>query len=192
VSAPPLILASTSPRRADILRAEGLDFEVVPSGIDEAPFAALPPRPQALYAAQAKARAVAATHPAALVLGSDTVVALDGAALGKPADDEDAVRMLRLLSGRVHSVTTGVALAFPGGEALGWGTSSVQVAPLSEDWIRRYVATGEPADKAGAYAIQGGAAAVAGLVRGRLDTVVGLPMHVVRRLLRQAGGTAGQ
>lgn len=183
---PPLVLASASPRRVEILGRLGLEFEVVPSGVDESAFAALPPRRQVLDAAVAKARAVARRRPSAWVVASDTTVALDGKSLGKPSDRADAARMLRLLAGRTHSVLSAVVLAFPGGEVAGLGISRVRFDRLSDAQVRRYVAGGEPDDKAGAYAIQGDAAAFATVVRGRPDTVVGLPAHVLARLLRQA------
>lgn len=182
-----LVLASASPRRAQILEEHGLEFEVLPSGVDEAGLAALPVRRHAMAAAAAKARAVAVRRQNAWVIGADTVVAVDGTGLGKPVDTTDAVRMLQLLSGRTHSVISAVSLVSPQGVAEGLGITRVRFEQLSDARIRDFVASGEPVDKAGAYAIQGGAAEFASIVRGRLDTVVGLPTHVLFRLLRETG-----
>lgn len=144
--------------------------------------------PQARAGAQGKAREVQGRFPGSWVIGSDTVVAVQGRALGQPADAEDAKRMLRLLRGRTHSVFTAVAVVDPRGrEACALATGRVAVAPLGEDEIDAYVDSGEPMDKAGAYAIQGRAGTFATLRRGNLDTVIGLPRALVRRLLRELG-----
>ncbi|HEX4216483.1 MAG TPA: Maf family protein [Candidatus Dormibacteraeota bacterium] len=174
-----LILASASPRRAALLREAGLDFEIRPSQAGEPPFAG---GDVAEYV-ESLARRKAASVPGDLVLGADTVVALDGEVLGKPADLDEAAAMLRRLSGRRHQVLTGVALR--DGMAIRWGhaRSEVTFRTLEPAEILRYVATGEPMDKAGAYAIQGGAAAFVEGVVGDRDTVIGLPMALVRRLL---------
>ena len=163
---------------------------VIPSDFDEGRLRHLPPLAQARRAAHAKAAEVADRHPGRWVLGSDTVVAIDGEALGKPADGVEASRMLKRLSGREHLVISAVSLLGPdGAEASGYGRSVVAIGRLSHDDIAAYVATGEPLDKAGAYAIQGEAGAFAALVQGSADTVIGLPMHVVRRLARMLGLT---
>jgi septum formation protein len=139
-------------------------------------------------AARGKALEVATRKPGRWVLGADTVVAIDGETLGKPRDGVDAARMLKRLSGREHSVVSAVALVAPDGRvALGHGRSVVAFHPLDHADISDYVATGEPLDKAGAYAIQGGAGDFAALVEGAIDTVIGLPIHVLRRLGREAG-----
>ena len=182
-----LVLASASPRRSQILAGLGLDFEVQPSMFNERALTGLSPRAHAAAAAQAKAEDVRRRRPGDWVVGADTVVAIDGEILGKPADADDAVRMLRRLSGRSHSVISAVHLASPLGAVAGAGISRVNFRPLSESKVRAYVGSGEPFDKAGAYAIQGEAGRFATLERGRLDTVVGLPTHVLRRLLHQLG-----
>jgi septum formation protein len=171
-----------------LLAASGIEFEVAPSTFDEGRLRHLPPLAQARRAAHAKAQEVAARHPGRWVLGCDTVVALDGAALGKPSDGVEASRMLKRLSGREHQVISAVWLVGPGPvEVSGYGRSVVAISRLSHDDISAYVATGEPLDKAGAYAIQGQGGDFTALVRGRVDTVIGLPMHVVRRLAQRVG-----
>jgi len=164
-------------------------FQIVVSGGAETLAPGLTPAEQALHLARQKARAVAAMLPDGLILGADTVVAIDQALLGKPSDDADAARMLRALSGQEHEVITGVALvdAATGAVASRAVVSTVRVRHLTDDEIAAYVATGEPADKAGAYAIQGiGARVIAGL-DGCFNTVVGLPMCAVAALLADAG-----
>lgn len=190
----PLVLASRSPRRADLLRAAGLPFEVGPApDVDETPPPGLGPAEVAVALAERKAAAVRArVAPGRVVLGADTVVVLDGALLGKPADAEDAVRLLARLGGREHEVFTGVALAGPAGLVSGGARARVRVEALSEAERRRYVATGEPLDKAGGYAIQGRAASFVRLVEGDLDTVIGLPLALVRSLLEALGRPAGR
>jgi septum formation protein len=186
--APRLVLASASPRRHALLAALGLPHDVVVPRFDEATLRHLAPRAQALAAARAKAAEVAARRSGAWVVGADTVVELEGRALGKPADRAEAGRMLGALSGRDHEVISAVAVVNPGGdEATGWALSMVRFRRLEPAEIDDYIAGGEPMDKAGAYAIQGGAAAFAGVMRGRVDTVVGLPGHVVARLLGRLG-----
>lgn len=180
-----LILASGSPRRRELLQLVTPRFEVVASEVDERAVSA--PTPQALVAAlaEAKARAVAALRPADVVLGCDTVVDLDGRVLGKPADRAEAEAMLRAYSGRWHYVRTGVC-AVKDGQAHGFvETSKVFFAPLEEDEIAAYAATDEPYDKAGAYAIQGGAARLVTRVEGCYFNVMGLPVAALYRLLRQ-------
>ena len=183
-----LVLASASPRRRELLEAAGIEFVTVTSSFDESGVGLLNPRAHALAAARGKAEAVARRRPGAWVLGSDTVVALDGAVLGKPRDGVEASQMLRRLAGREHDVISAVCLVAPDGRsAVGYGVSRVAFRELAPYEVAEYVATGEPMDKAGAYAIQGGAGEFAGLVRGSVDTVVGLPLHVVRRLGRRLG-----
>ena len=178
-----LVLASSSPRRAELLRAAGIAFEVRPGRVVE-------PRYRggdvAEYA-ESLARAKAASVPGELVLGADTIVVLDGEVLGKPADTDDAAGMLSRLSGRAHEVVTGVALNQGG--VLRWAHEAARVTfrPLTHGEIAAYIASGEPMDKAGAYAIQGGAASFVTAVEGDRDTVIGLPVALVRRLLRIAG-----
>lgn len=180
-----LVLASASPRRAELLRAAGFDFEVDPADVDERVVAGESPREHVLRLARAKAAAAAARHPDAAVVGADTVVAVDGAILGKPSDPADARRMLRLLSGRSHDVHTGVAVIYRGVLAEAAEVSAVRFTPLTEEEIDWYVASGEPDDKAGAYAIQGLAARFVDRIEGSYGTVVGLPIHLVHRLLKE-------
>lgn len=184
-----LVLASGSPRRAVLMGKFGIPFQIVVSGDPETLAPGLSPAEQALHLARQKASAVAATLPHGLIIGADTVVAIDQELLGKPRDDTDAVRMLRALRGREHKVITGVALvdAATGEIASRAVNSIVHVRHLSDEEIAAYVATGEPADKAGAYAIQGiGSHLIAGL-EGCFNNVVGLPMCAVAALLADAG-----
>ena len=188
----PLILASASPRRRELLAGADIDFEVVPSGFDEATVRHLPPRRQAAAAARGKALKVARRHPGRWVAGCDTVVALGEVSFGKPADPGDARRMLGRLAGRDHLVVSAVCVVAPGGRRrTAVATSRVRMAGLSPAEVRAYVAGGEPLDKAGAYAIQGQADRFTRVVRGRQDTVVGLPVDLLRRLLGDLGWAAG-
>ena len=167
---------------------------MIESGFDEGTLKGLRPRRLAQSAAHGKAEAVVARMPARWVVAADTVVALHGLILDKPRDGEDARRMLRLLSGRTHTVLTGTCVYAPGGKRRGDGVfragcaqSQVHIRRLSMEEIDDYVRSGEPKDKAGAYAIQGRARAFASLQRGSLENVVGLPLHLLRRLLRDSG-----
>ncbi len=183
-----LVLASASPRRSRLLRELVDEFEIDPADIDERACGDESPSALAGRLARAKAAAVAERHPGRPVLGSDTVVAVDGEALGKP-DDVDAARaMLARLSGRDHEVHSAVALIDAAGR---WRdatvTTAVRFAELPPTWIARYVAAGEPMDKAGAYAIQGAAGAWIPAIRGSYTGVVGLPLYETACLLRQAG-----
>jgi nucleoside triphosphate pyrophosphatase len=182
-----LVLASASPRRAELLRNAGIEFVVLPADIPEQRQDSEPPRQYALRLAQQKARAVAAREPGAFVLGADTIVCADEHVLEKPTDAADAARMLRLLSGRTHQVTTAVCLVGPDGEDTATETTEVLMTTISEDEIRAYVATGEPMDKAGAYAIQGHASRWVTRIDGCYFNVVGLPVPLVYRLLRRHG-----
>lgn len=186
------MLASASPRRRDLLATAGAKFEVEPSAFDEDSVRDLPPRRQALRAARGKALDVHARRPADWVLGCDTVVVIDGEALGKPGSPGEAVRMLRRLSGRDHSVITAVCVVAPDGRRRSAAVSSrVRVKTLAPVGVDAYVATGEAFDKAGAYAIQGAAGEFTRVIAGRVDTVVGLPISLLGRLLRQLGHPAG-
>ena len=187
----PLILASGSPRRRELLAELGLPFQIIFSDVPEDIVPGIEPAEQALALATKKATAVAERLDDGLVLGADTLVALDDQLLGKPADDADAAAMLRRLSGREHHVVTGLALidAATGATRTSSVTSTVRFRPLDEREIAAYVASGEPRDKAGAYAIQGlGGELIAGL-RGCYTNVVGLPMCEVAALLDRAGQT---
>jgi septum formation protein len=185
-----LLLASASPRRRELLRNAGIEFEVLSVPVDETPLPGERAEALARRLAQAKARAA---HKAAqndprfvsqklLVLGADTVVTVDGHVLGKPADDEDAARMLRLLSGKTHQVITGIALEGARGPLVDSVTTEVTFSPITEAEVRAYIATGEPMDKAGAYAIQGIASRWAVEINGCYFNVVGLPVSIVWRL----------
>jgi septum formation protein len=179
-----LTLASQSPRRRELLAQLGLDLRVVPAAADETPRPGEPPRAYVERLAREKARAVAGDW----VLGADTTVALAGAILGKPEDDADARRMLRALSGRVHQVATGVCLRAPGGREEAFSVSSeVVFAELSGVQIAWYLATGEPRDKAGAYAVQGAGGVFVREVRGSVSNVIGLPVAETAALLARCG-----
>lgn len=189
-----LILASRSPRRQELLQAEGIVFETVPGDDDEpAPEPGESCTHYARRAAIAKAVQVARANPGRWALGADTVVAVDGEPLGKPADADDARRMLRRLSGRSHEVCTGVALARVGGDGgcdvrADVAVTGVTFRALDEAEIGAYVATGEPLDKAGAYGIQGKAGQFVSQVEGSYSNVVGLPLELVRQMLRDVSG----
>lgn len=183
-----LVLASSSPRRAEILRALGIPFVVDPSRIAEEVAPGEAAEEAARRLAGEKAAEVAPRHPGAWVLAADTIVIVDGEILGKPLDDRDAARMLRLLSGRRHRVVTGVRLRPGGDEGRGLlEESHVWIAPLDDEEIAWYVATAEPRDKAGAYAVQGLGARFIERVEGSFTNVMGLPARGVYRLMRDAG-----
>jgi septum formation protein len=186
----PLVLASQSPRRAHILTAQQLAFRVDPSDADETPLPGELPAPHVLRLAMEKARAVAARHPEAVTLACDTVVVLDGAILGKPRDPEHALQLLGCLAGREHQVYSGVALVAPraGFARADHDVTVVRFRAAGEAELRRYVDTGEPADKAGAYGIQGhGAMLVDGIV-GCYFNVMGMPLVALRRLWMACAG----
>jgi len=185
---PVLVLASASPRRQELLREAGISFVVQAAEIDETPRKGEAPEPYARRLAGEKARAVARKFPGDLVLAADTIVIVDDEILGKPRDREDAVRMLRGLSGREHRVLTAVALVVPGkGVELKCSTTRVHFRKLKEGEIQEYIAGGEPMDKAGAYAIQGGAAGWVTRLDGDYSNVVGLPLMLVAEMLRYCG-----
>jgi len=185
---PSLILASASPRRADLLAQLGLRFRVEPSRIPEVILPDETPEEHAERLSREKAGEIWERNRGAVVVAGDTVVVLEGEILGKPKDAEDAVRMLMALSGRVHTVVSGLALAFPGG-GIRSGTKSTEVTflPFHEALARSYVATGEPMDKAGAYGIQGFGSALVREIRGDYHTVVGLPIPLLLELLLEGG-----
>ena len=185
---PLLVLASGSPRRRELLSLLGLAFLVDPSGADETPPAGATPESVVQSLALVKAREVAARHSGAYILGADTLVTVDGLILGKPRDTADAARMLRLLRGRTHQVPTGVALISPDGtETALVETATVTMHPYTEVAISAYLATDEPFDKAGSYAVQGAGGALVAAVEGCYTTVVGLPLCRVAALLHGAG-----
>lgn len=185
---PLVILASSSPRRLALLRAIGVEPRVVSTRTDESIPEGEDPFDAAERLARAKALAAAGAAPeGALVVAADTLVVLDGKALGKPADRDEARRMLRALSGRTHGVVTGVALRRDGEVVSGRDITEVVFAPLTDGEIERYVATGEPDDKAGAYALQGIAALFVERIDGAPSNVVGLPVRLVAQLARHLG-----
>lgn len=187
-----LVLASQSPRRREILTALGVAFVVMPSQYTEHNDRALPPEALVRLQAEGKARDVwDHSDHARPVLGADTVVVCGGQILGKPADEEDAARMLRMLSGRRHEVLTGVAVMTARGMVSAAGRTEVEFRTLTEEDIRRYIAGGEPMDKAGAYAIQGEGGRFVESVRGSWSNVVGLPRGLTMELLRRAGVFTG-
>src|SRR5208282_3438700 len=181
-----LVLASASPRRQELLRNAGIAFEVHPADIAEDPLPGEVAKNCAERLAREKALVVARQRPHDVVLGADTVVVIDGQLLGKPSDAADAARMLRLLSGRKHQVITGVCLVVSGVPSLASETTVVTVNELTEQEIAHYVSTGEPMDKAGAYAIQGIASRWIPRIEGDYSNVVGLPVALVWRMLGQA------
>ena len=186
----PLVLASASPRRRVLLGRLGLPFEVAPSDADETAPPGLGPEDAAVALALAKARAVAAKRPGQVVIGADTIVALDGELLGKPRDDAEAGAMLRRLRGRWHTVSTGVAVVHAVHDERACSdvvTAHVRMRDYADAEIARYVASGEPRDKAGAYAVQGLGGALVAEVRGSELTVVGLPLRRLAELLRECG-----
>jgi septum formation protein len=195
-----LVLASASPRRQELLRNAGIAFVVQPTDIAEVRRAGESPRDCAERLAREKAFAVFRRRPEDVVLGADTIVVVDALILGKPRDQGDAARMLRLLGGHTHEVTTGVCLVGPPGNAslkagspepsTGFAdtraeTTLVTMGALSEEDIRTYIATGEPMDKAGAYAIQGIASRWISRIEGDYFNVVGLPVALVYRMLQE-------
>ncbi len=185
-----IILASTSPRRRDLLRQIGVRFEVLPSGASEDTEGILSAREVVRTLAARKGEAVASTRPEALVIAADTVVALEEKILGKPEDSEHARRMLKELSGRTHEVITAVAFYSDGRhvrEVIDV-TTEVTFADLPRDIIERYVATGEPLDKAGSYGIQGAGAILVRSISGSYSNVAGLPLHELAMVLRRLVG----
>jgi septum formation protein len=203
-----LILASSSPRRQELLREIGIPFQVHAANINEDQIPGERPIDYALRLAREKAQAVAAQYPQSYVLGADTIVVIDGDVLGKPKDHADAARMLRLLSGRAHEVTTAVSLittstfsprTVPSGTVAQFtvaqgtlaetraSTTKVYFREIAEAEIQQYVAGGEPMDKAGAYAIQGGASRWTDRIEGEFSNVVGLPLSLVTEMLKITG-----
>ena len=180
-----IILASSSPRRKELLKRMGYDFTVDVSEVDET--CALIPKEAVKELASRKARAVASRHDKGLIIASDTLVSLDDTALGKPIDKNDAYKMLRALSGRTHAVYSGVCMidAATGREISEVAGSFVTFRDVSDEEINKYIATGEPMDKAGAYAIQGGAGAFVEKLEGSFENVMGFPVDLVKKMLSQ-------
>lgn len=193
----PVVLASASPRRQRLLAELIPVFAVVPADVDEDAITCTDPHATAERLARAKAAAIAEKHPSALVIGGDTVVAVprsnnsespEWEMLAKPADPEDAVRMLQKLAGRNHLVVTGISLIWPGGEKTFHDASWVTFRAASEPEIRKYVATGEPLDKAGAYGIQDAGHDFCTGIEGSTANVVGLPTEKLGQILREIWG----
>ena len=187
----PIVLASASPRRQELLTNAGVEFVVKPANIPEVRRPAEAPQIFAERMAREKARAVFAGTNDEYVLGADTIVVANDFVLGKPEDEHDATIMLRLLSGRKHHVITGVCLLGTDFEDVRSETTAVDFSALSDADIRGYIATGEPMDKAGAYAIQGAASCWISKIEGDYSNVVGLPVALVLQMLRehQVGGS---
>ena len=184
-----IILASASPRRAFLLKQIGLDFQVIPSCVEEIADSHLEPQELVLKLAKRKAQAVSREYPQAIVLGADTIVCCEGRVLGKPRNKEEAAEMLSFLSGRVHEVVSGVVLQrlLPEsvrGEAV---TTRVKFRNLTDEEIMGYIASGEPFDKAGAYGIQGLGALLVEKIDGCYFNVVGLPLSRLPDLFREFG-----
>ncbi|HEU5458837.1 MAG TPA: Maf family protein [Pyrinomonadaceae bacterium] len=178
-----LVLASSSPRRTELLNRAGWPHEVIVGGIDESVRPEEDPATYVKRLARSKAEAVAERLEEGLVLGADTTVVIDNQILGQPRDDEDAKRMLQLLNGRWHEVLTGVALVEVGGETrVDHETTRVRFAEMSESEIDWYVSSGEPAGKAGAYGIQGKAALFIEEIEGDYFNIMGLPIRLVYKL----------
>lgn len=177
-----LVLASQSPRRSEILRAAGFDFTVRAVAVDESVLAGERPPDYVQRLAEMKARAIEATDEET-VLGADTTVVIEDEILGKPEDDDDARRMLRRLAGRRHEVLTGICLRRESRVTIDCGRTAVWFSPMSEAEIEEYVASGEPMDKAGGYAIQGLASKFVERIDGCYFNVMGLPLSLVYRKL---------
>ena len=182
-----VVLASSSPRRRELLTLIGIAHTVVPADIDETPFAGEMPHPHAERLAREKAAVVAAREPHAVVIAADTIVVVDGDILGKPTDATAAASMLRRLSGRSHVVLTAVAVARDGVLASDVESVDVTFRQLSHADIARYIATGEPMDKAGAYGIQGYGAVIVERVHGDYFAVMGLALGRLVSLLEAVG-----
>lgn len=188
-----IVLASASPRRVELLRNLGLSFRILPSEVDENFEAGQPPEQVVIDLARRKAAAVKDILKAegkgsqAYIIAADTIVVLDQEILGKPTDEADARQMLSRLSGRAHQVYTGVCLLWPEGEEAQAEVSDVVFRPLAEAEINCYVATGEPMDKAGAYAVQGIGAFLVERIEGAVTNIVGLPVVKTMHMLRAAG-----
>ncbi len=178
-----IILASASPRRQELLKYITPEFEVIPADVDETLPEGVSAEESAEFLAVKKAVHIAKQRPDSVVIGSDTVVIIDGEILGKPADESDAERMLKLLSGRSHKVITGVCLA-EGKRTLSFSQETeVKFYPLTDREIREYIATGDPMDKAGAYGIQGEGCVLIEKIDGDFFTVMGLPVAKLKRVL---------
>ena len=183
-----MILASSSPRRQELLQQIGIKFEVIPSDCEEIMDADISPEDLVMGNALKKARDVACkSFYRDVVLGADTVVAIDKKIFGKPASEEEAKEMLLTLAGCSHDVYTGIALVINDKEYCDYSKTSVKFTKMSEKEILDYIATGEPLDKAGAYGIQGKAAQYVEEIRGCYFNIVGLPLALLKRMVNEAG-----
>lgn len=182
-----IILASESPRRRDLLSLMGLDFTVVTSHVEEHPPVGATPAETVRALSLQKAQAVAALHPHDCVIGADTIVYLDGEILGKPHTPENARRYLARMQGRTHTVYTGVTVITDGSADTRHATTEVTFAPMTEREIDWYVGTGDPLDKAGAYGAQGPFGAFIERIDGTYFNVIGMPLPLLYRMLRDAG-----
>ncbi len=188
-----LILASQSPRRVDLLRELGLDFDIIPASITESTVAEDNPEENAIRLAREKAQWVAERHAGRFVLGADTIVVLGKTLIGKPRDEQDALQILQRLGGETHQVITGIALFCPDGTHRAQAvTSTVHIKSCDESTLLSYIATGEPMDKAGAYAIQGEGSFLVDHWAGSWSNIVGLPQEAVVPLLHEAGYFVGR
>lgn len=188
---PPIVLASASPRRRDLLSGLALGFETLIPDVDESGRAGESPEAYVERVARTKAEVGVAMRPEAVVIAADTTVAVDGRILAKPTDAADAERMLGLLAGRVHLVHTAVVVRRGGHTGARVVTTEVEFSAVGAGWIRWYVGTGEPMGKAGAYAVQGLGAVLVAAVRGSMTNVIGLPVLETCELLESAGISLG-
>ncbi|HHV32157.1 Maf family protein [Caproiciproducens sp. LBM24188] len=179
-----LVLASTSPRRSELLKMAGYEFSVVPPEANENYLRGTPPVQIVEQLSTRKAKLVAKDHPDDIVLAADTLVVLKGRILGKPKDEQEAKAMLKLLSGNVHQVYTGYCIISGGKMVTGHECTSVEFYTLKDSDIEAYLATGEPMDKAGAYGIQGRGALLVKRIDGDFYNVMGLPIGKINRLLK--------
>ena len=183
-----MILASKSPRRKELLSMLGFDFDIIPAVGEENMDENMTPGEAVMILAAGKAREVAEKHPESIVIGSDTLVYLDGKPMGKPKDEEEAAKMLRQLSGRVHQVYTGVAVIAGDVEKIDFEKTDVEFRTLTEEEIWWYIGTGEPMDKAGSYGIQGQGAVFIPGIRGDYFNVMGLPLCKLWSMLSEIQG----
>ena len=184
-----ILLASASPRRRDLLDQIGVPYRVQPADIDESPLPDEAPKPYTLRIAREKAlRGAQQREDGEIVLGADTSVVVGKHMLGKPGDESEAFEMLKRLSGVIHQVYAAVAVVAPGGEiGTSLNISDVEFGPMDDAWIRSYIATGEPMDKAGSYGIQGWAGCQIRRVSGSYSSIMGLPLYETAKLLGDAG-----
>ena len=180
-----IVLASQSPRRVELLKEISAQFEVAPSSIEEVLDPGLRPEENAQYLARAKAESIAPNFPDCWVIGADTLVTLDHEIFGKPEDEEDAKRILKKLSGREHLVVTGICVVGPEKSLNKAVVSQVKIKPLTDQEIEGYIATGEPMDKAGAYAIQGEGNFMVRSFTGSKNNIIGLPLDELKILLKK-------